>query len=1012
MKHIKIMALGALFFCMAATGQAQIFQVFQKTGWTEKFNAAQVDSLTHNAEEGLTLHLKDGTKETFLKAATDSVVWYDPTGSILSTLKRKGNYTYFLRLVQENEWWTDMMNGATDLTVFAADDNHWRSFFSANAKLPKNDPWNNATSYEKLLPSQKKVLLYSSFGSANASNADIVRFKSDIYGLDLLKYLPADEVPVTYNTNEKWYWERFHKMNGGIGLYLATDSSFRYTSFFTPEKAQRYGITDLDYAFLFPGASKTQVNGIDIIGQETATNGKIQSIVSPLKPLESMAEVIRTNGKTNIFSHLLDRLSAPFYSPVLTETYKELHPEFADSIFIKRYFSDNNCSTKAGYIRYDYNNGSYPVFEPGPCGTYQTYNPYKDDGYNVVSALKFDPGWAGYYDEVAPEHDMAAMFVPNDEALWYYFTKGAGQSLIQTYYAKEGTSEQIPYVEPTTFDELFRQIECIPANLIANFINNGMQRSFISSVPSKWGKLNNDAMEPLFDNTNDALTELDTCLLANNGMVYVMNKTFLPADYNSIIAPVFVNNTCRIMKSAIYDDFMSLNYYVYLKAPQQDITFFLPTDEAMAYYYDPISMKSRTPRVIKFTFVGGSFPVKLQIYNYYCQYNKDKGELGTIGSYIPGTSLYTNQEVVDRLKMILYSHTVVSDDTQDIHSRNEYYRTLGGDVVKVIRDASGNIVGAKGTFQIENERHGINTGTPGVAECNVTNSYESLSNGQTFTLNAPLVPTYRSLYSIMTNDANWHKTEEDGFGGETPYSEFYELCTADGYENEIIGCGLVDANLNKTQRESALKKYKIFVADNGLDYNFAHILGNTPYTAYIPTNEAVRRAIAQGLPTWEDIREDFYSHLKAEKEENEDGTAWVVRTDADGEIIYSDSLSSREDSLRIANKIITLTNVIKAHFHYGLAIADQEPFQKEYKSLFIDHQTQASPKLKVNSTGNGNMTVTDWNGHTFNVVGEKNVFVRDYSCSSSPVQVQLRGITTNAYRSGVVHQIDGVMGFK
>ena len=324
--------------------------------------------------------------------------------------------------------------------------------------------------------------------------------------------------------------------------------------------------------------------------------------------------------------------------------------------------------------------------------------------------------------------------------------------------------------------------------------------------------------------------------------------------------------------------------------------------------------------------------------------------------------------------------------------------------MKVIRDASGKIIGAKGTFQIENERQGINTGTPGVTECNVTNSYESLSNGQTYTLNAPLVPTYRSLYSIMSNDKDLYGAN----ASETPYSMFFNLCTGDGYETEIVGCGLVDGSLTSSRLASALKKYKIFINDKGLDFNFALLMGNTPYTAYIPTNEAVQRAISQGLPTWEDIREDFRSHCKPEID-IETGEPIL---EPNGEIVYTDSLQTHEDSLRIANKIITLTNVIKAHFHYGMAIADQEPFQREYKSLFINNETMTSPKLKVNCTGNGNMTVTDWNGHTFNVVGEKNVFVRDYSCSSSPVQVQLRGITTNAYRSGVVHQIDGVMGFK
>ncbi len=1007
----RILALGLLLFGMIAVSNAQVLQVFSKDGTTTKFEASEVDSLLHNGAEGVTtLYFSSGEKETFLSEETDSLVLYDDSSSILSKLRSKGNYTYFLRLVQEDDYWTDQMNGATDLTVFAANDDNWRRFFEKNANRLSPDPWRTATSYEALTADQKRALLLSAVANANAGSDDAIRTKSEAAGLEALQHLSGSEVPFNYCTTEKWYWERFHESKGGNGIWLAVDSCFRYTSFFTPEKIKKLGITEQDYAILFPGAANRIANGIDIVEQETATNGTIQSVAAPLTPLQSMADVIRTNGKTNIFSHLLDRYSAPFYSPVLTEAYKTMHPEFTDSIFIKRYFSNNNYSVKAGYARYDMDLGANYLFEPGPDGTYQKYNPYLPDINRLyigsTPSLKFDPGWAGYYEDWAPEKDMAAMFVPSDDALWRYFTEGAGQSFIEYYYAKKGTADEIPYTKPTTQEELFQQIDCIPVGTLVALVNYGMQRSFFGSVPSKWSKLTDDAMAPLFDNTNEVRTQLNTCLLANNGVVYVMDGVYLPADYSSVTAPAFISNTCKVMKSAIYDNYMNLNYYAYLKAPMQDITFFLPTDEALRYYYDPISMKSRQPRVIEFSYSGGSNPIKLQFYYYYCPYNKNNGEIGTISaSPISGANSYDYAEVINRLKDILYSHTIVNDGTQDIHSRNEYYRTLGGDVVKVVRDASGNIIGAKGTFQLENERQGIDTDTPGVTECIVQNSYESLSNGQTYTLNAPLVPTYRSLYSIMTNDANMHSTEEDGFGGETPYSEFYKLCSVD--EDAIIGCGIVDGNLSRTQRQTALKRYMTFISDKGLDYNLAYLSGNTPYTVYIPTNEAVRAAIAQGLPTWEDISEDFHSHCKPEIDEE----TGEPRVGEDGEIIYSDSLQSSEDSIRIAGKINTLVNVIKAHFHYGMAIADQEPFQKEYKSLLIDNQTLASPKVKVNCTGSGNMSVTDWKGHTFDITDNKNVFVRDYRCNSSPVGKQMRGIVMQSYRPGVIHQINGVLGF-
>ena len=1013
MKHNKILALAALLLGMAAEGQAQVFQVFQKDGRAPKFQAAAVDSLSHNNAEGLTtIHLKDGKKETFQKAATDSIVWYDPTNSILSTLRQKAGYTLFLRLVQESEWWTDMLSGATDLTVFAADDNAWQRFFAENAKLPSPNPWRTATSYEALTADQKRALLYTAISAGSVNRADLIRTKSLAAGLEALEHLSGSEVPIHYNPAEKWYWERFHEVNGGKGIWLASDSSFRYTSFFTPEKLKTFNVTETDLSIIFPAKAPQMANGVDILQQDiSATNGTILGVASPLVPLQSMADVIRTNGKTNIFSHILDLFSAPFYSPVLTESYKKMYPEFTDSIFTKRYFSYNNYSTKGGYVWHD-SYGRPMLFEPGPLGTYQRYNPYKNvNSYDNAPGLRFDPGWAGYYDEVAPEKDMAAMFVPSDEALWHYFTKGAGQALILTYYANTGTPNEIPYTAPTNYDELYRQIDCIPVSTMASiFVNNNMMRSFTGSVPSKWGKLTDEAMEPLFDDVDKAVSQLDTCLLANNGMVYVMNRVNMPADFSSVTAPAYASKTNLIMQSAIYDDYMNLNYHIYLKAPQQDITLFLPSDSALYYYYDPISMKSRTPRAIEFYYVGGSFPIKLRLRNYYSPYNTsgpDDPNLGTIGNMIPGSSLYTNNEVTDRLKDILYNHTIVNDGTQDIHSRNEYFRTFGGDVVKVVRDASGNIIGAKGGFQMENERLGIANDTPGITECKVNRSYESLSNGQTYSLAAPLVPTWRSLWSLMSNDQDQAQYGKEGFGGETPYSEFFKLCAADAYETEIIGCGLVDGNLSWVQRESALKKYKIFIKDNGLDYNFSLLSGNTPYTAFIPTNEAVRKAIAQGLPTWDDIYEDYRSHCQPYIDD-ETGEPVV---DYDGEIEYSDQLKSIEDSIRISEKIMMLTNFVKAHFCFGMAIADQEPFRSEYTSLAYDRNIELFQKLIVDCKGGQQMTVTDWNGNTVNVTAGKNVFVRDYTCSSSPVNVAMKGIQMNSHRSGVVHLIDGVLGF-
>jgi hypothetical protein len=1033
MKYVKLLLWSALLMVISTESMAQVFLVRGKQWVPPIYQAADVQSILHDDAEGvITFYFKDGSKQSYPKAETDSIVWYDPTNSILSKLSEKGNFNYFIRLVKfDSPWdnyWIDGLDGATEATVFAANDDNWERFFAENAKLPTSNPWHTATSYDELTKEQKRALLYSAIARDNTNRQEIIRSKTSTTGIESLQHLSASEVPVTYSPVDRWYWERFHEANGGNGVYIVADSTYHYTSFFTPEKLKFYGLTDLDYAILFPQSAKSIANGVDVQQEISVSNGYLYETAAPLIPLQSMAEVIRTNGRTNIFSHMLDRYSAPFYNHDITMGYRGVNPLFTDSIFTKRYFSDMSAS------------GRRLNSEPGEIGgTYRPYYPYKYTSEQMPNELKvyagygepylkFDPAWNEYYEDPShPENcekDMAAMFVPSDEALWRFFTNGAGLQLIKTYYQREGTEYEIPYTVPAPgdYEALYRQIDCIPLTTLQILINTTMIRSFLASIPSKMTKCKDNAMEQLF--YPEDIEKIDTCLLASNGAVYIMDKVYGPADFTSVTAPAYMSTTNRIINWAIYDqNSIRLNYYAYLKAPQQDITFFLPSDAALAYYYDPISMKSRSPRVITMSYKNvatGRVAVTAKCWKYIDPYGifpaSAEQPKGSIGGQLMGSAGQIDEtDITNRLRDILLNHTILNDGTQNINSRNEYYRTLSGDVVKVIRDASGKIVGAKGTFQLENERQGItgNETSMGVTGCNVTASFESLSNGQTFTLDAPLIPTYRSLWSILTDDMKETDSRYNpkGYTDEAweanPYSAFYDLCAADRYQDAIMGCGLVDGSQGPAARNAAMQKYLIFTNGYGLDYNFAPLIGNTPYTAYIPTNEAVRRAIAQGLPTWEDIYEDYQSHRMPDL----DPDTGKPYTNDEGEIEYTNMLQSAEDSIRIANKILTLTNFIKAHFHFGMAIADQEPFQGEYKSLAMD-ENLVSRKLTVNSTGNGNMTVTDWNGRTFNVLDNKNVFAHDYTCNKSPRGVAMYNITFNGKRPCVIHQIDGVIGFK
>ena len=718
--------------------------------------------------------------------------------SIYESLEQKGNFRTYLKLLADKDVNPEGMRPLTDVlsrtgskTVFVANDSAWDAFFAANANLPESNPWHYATSYENLSQAQKKLLIHTSMlnnaivmenlassqsdGTNSPTRGEYMRRYTDVEATDSITYVASADLPFSYSATDKDYWERFREENGGKGIYMAIDSTLPMMLHFTSEHMSRNTVKDEDFAYFMGRERNTSdVHIYDALLKDkdgVCENGYVNVTEKPLCPLTNMAEVIRTNGKTNIFSHILDRFCAPFYCNRITEAYKVLHPDFTDSIFTKRYFSNNNFSVKAGYVRAG-QDGEIPKFEPGPKGTYQTYNPYKDGSTpDRIPALKYDPGWNGYYDEMDVRKDMAAIFVPSDDQMWHYF-QNAGEDLIRTYYANEGTAEQIPYARATNIDELYRQIDCIPVGTLDKLINNFMQRSFVGSVPSKWSKLTDDAMEPLFDNVDEAIGQLDTCLVANNGVIYVMDRTCVPADYRSVTAPAFISKTNKIMKSAIYDDYMNLNYYAYLKAMQSKFTFLLPSDSALFYYYDPASMKSRTPRAIEFYFVGGTFPVKLRFRYYYCPYNKGTNELGTIGNMIPGTNQYDNNEVVNRLKDILESHTIVHDGTNPMTREDqkyygidtstpldEYYLSKNGNAVKVVRDDNDSVIAVKGGFQLENERLGVVSDNPGVTSCKLTKT-RNVDNGHTYVLNSPLVPTYRSVYSIFTNDADWYKYQE------------------------------------------------------------------------------------------------------------------------------------------------------------------------------------------------------------------------------------------------------------
>ena len=928
---------------------------------------------------------------------------------------------------------SDVLNRTGSKTVFVADDEAWEKFFKNNASLPEANPWHYATSYEKLSVAQKKLLIHTSMlnnsivmenlasseGSGNVRpvRGEYMRRYTDVEVTDTVCWETPDRIPYSYSNVDKDYWARFRPENEGNGLYLLKDATSSMMLHFTAEHMSKNSVTDEDFK-IFMGRERvtSDVHIYDALLMEkdgVCENGYVNITEKPLVPLANMAEVIHSNGRTNIFSHMLDRYCAPFYNANYTLIYKNIMKsrgeEWADndSIFVKRYFSDNSAGHRALDV------------EPGPNGTTQPYNPYKNDTQkDIPPSLKFDPGWNEFRDETDVEKDMAAMFVPSDDALWTYFTQGGGLQLIETFANIDNVANLIalhPGKEFTqeAYDALYREIDQVPLGTLQALINIIMMRSFVGSVPSKMTKLRDDAQEQLF--YAEDIEKIDTCLLACNGAVYIMSDIYGPADYTSVTSPAYISTTNNIIKWAIYNgssgtDYMGLNYYAYLKAMQSEFTFFLPSDAALQYYYDPTSFKSTSKRLIQFSYRNQAFPIQSKCINY-------DPATGVTGRAITGQGASIQQsEITNRLKDILESHTIVHDGTNPIHGEDEYFLSKNGNAIKVARDENGTVTQVWGGFQLENLRQGISSENPGVDTCNVTKAFESLKNGQTYILDAPLIPTYRSVYSILTGDEGWVGKDSAQWYAEDPYARFYELCEVQ--EQYIYGCGLVDINLSQSERRSAMKKFTIFVNDNGLDYNI-QFFNNYRYTAFIPTNEAIDDAIAHGLPTWDEIMDDYNSHVKMERIPDPNGE--------EGDSIDSptDELATAEDSLRIQAKILYLTNFIRYHFLDNSVFADNSALpEEEWVTSSYDRELGLFCKVHVDRVKQGGETILrvcddtrDASGNLIHnmipTVGEKNVLARDISCSSTPVGVPMstssKRITLDASSACVIHSIDACL---
>ena len=294
-----------------------------------------------------------------------------------------------------------------------------------------------------------------------------------------------------------------------------------------------------------------------------------------------------------------------------------------------------------------------------------------DDGNTY---LKFDPGWNGYLPYISNDRqpmmeDLAIMFVPSDAAMKDWWDNGGGQ-VIATYY---------------------HTLDATPNSVLDDLINVNQIASFVSSVPSKFESVLNDANEPLGITKED----VDSVYRGCNGLVFLTNKVFAPTTYSSVLFPAVIDTTnFKVVKNAIDN----LNYDKYLNSMVSRYIFLLPTNNGMLTYVDPVSYGQKTTNLWEFYLDLSKAKTKqlcATVYN--CILNDDgTWEKGTKKTVVTGGT--DNGVLKNRMEDLLDNIIVVEPYVEG----KKYYKTKGRNFVKI--DKQGEDFYVSGSFQFERQQ--------------------------------------------------------------------------------------------------------------------------------------------------------------------------------------------------------------------------------------------------------------------------------------------------------------------
>jgi len=441
----------------------------------------------------------------------------------------------------------------------------------------------------------------------------------------------------------------------------------------------------------------------------------------------------------------------------------------------------------------------------------------------------------------------------------------------------------------------------------------------------------------LVDNNNSPIPitpeDITSSYVGLNGVVYNTNKVYPPDDYISVYAPVLLSEETTVMNWAVSQN----EFDLYLNALKSTYSFFVPTDKYFTNYLDPISYAKDKKGAMKYWYNKKDNMVNATVYSY----DPMTGQIGDSVNTITNVAFLKN-----RLLDILNTHIVIGN----VESGSKYYFTKDGNILMVKGTGAG--LKVQGGYDIK-------SGT----EVNVVNNgvYRQ-QNGTTYFIDKPLQTPLQSVYKILS---------------ETPeFSGFFALLSG----------------FTGTEKEIFVKKTNFYGADFNIKF-----FNTFNYTVYVPTNEAIQKAINDGLiMNWEQI-------------------------------------NGITDSQQKLNAMTKLERFLRYHFQDNSLFVDGETYYKLYQTATIkqdEKETQFRTykdkyyRLGINSNGS-NIKLETENWGSANLIrdnGLYNILTRDYIYSGSPQayrEIDGTGAGTDFSNSSIVtsstaviHQIDNVLRFE